>query len=596
MELFKNYNGQDLTNYVLNSENIIDILRNKEFLEYILEPDNHYAFVWLLDGLKNKGLANKFLNPYFLDRLTTDERSYDKYNAIISYCPDVLESANDKAIKFLIKNSNLHFMFDNLSLIVANKMLDYLILNDNNRINVLANLSTKVQVGLFNSSNMEKILGLKDFEMYFLNFCPGVIIKLFEHKKYSDLMLNLDKEGLYSLSLKFLNYEVPACVSNNKKLINVIASIEDPSYYRNIIKNFMSKNYNLVEKLEKKRKKYVDNLVSTINGDGIFEEYISLRNYIVKNKIDEKIYNRLPYELHDDMSDDKLKKITLKRIFENICDLFFKDYPKNVLINMKQIISFLDASKQSVIPIDRRRIYDLILNFNILSLNDIKALYKVLCKYENLDALLYEDLRNCKNKSYDIFNDAFLKIGESKNLKNETLSKTYGLDVYLLNGEDFTSCIHVGCFQNYSLKGTISLSVIGTDCIGTFYKEDIIVGFEHLSPDNIMHMYSADSYTVGKYGSNRVNGIYIPKSFLSQTSNYNEILYSEKDNKTLRPSYVVCKDEIDPESVEYAKMYGLPIVLINTKKYLISSACDKQENYQNHASESFNEDYFGKSK
>lgn len=294
------------------------------------------------------------------------------------------------------------------------------------------------------------------------------------------------------------------------------------------------------------------------------------------------------------MNDSKLRQITIKRLFENICDLFFKDYPKNVLLNIKQVINFISESCESVIPIERENIYRLILYFNTLSLSDIKALYKSLSSFDDISSLLYDDIRNCKNKSYEIFNNEFLKIKESDKLLNKELSEEVGCNVYKLDGEDFVACVHVGHVSKNFPRKTMSLSVIGTECIGTFYKDDIIVGFEYLDPNKIMHMYSADSYTSNQYGSSRVNEIYTPKSLLKSTNYFNEVLYSEMDNKVLFPNYVVCKDGIDDNSINYAKDNNLPIVLINTKKYSINNASDKEEKYQSYASESLEEDYFGK--
>lgn len=596
MKYFKNYRGEDLTNYVINSIDVSSILIDEEFLDYILEPENHYAFVWLVDGLKDDSkLSNAFLTTKFLDRILLDERARDKYNAIISYNPSILEKASDKVIEFLVNTKDLYFIYTRLNLIVANKMLDYIIHNDNDKVSVLSALSSSVQIGLFNPTNMEKILNLKSLQDCYLKFCPEVIIKLFEQKKYRDLILNLSKEKLNNLSIKFQNYEMPNWVQNNKELVKLIANIENPSYYRSIIRNFTPNNYNLVLNLEKERNCYVDNLIASLNSEGIFKEYIDLRNYIEKNGIDRKIYNCLPEELHIcDLNDSKLRQITIKRLFENICDLFFKDYPKNVLLNIKQVINFINESRESVIPVERENIYRLILYFNTLSLSDIKALYKSLSSFDDISSLLYDDVRNCKNKSYEIFNNEFLKIKESDKLLSKELSEEVGCNVYKLDGEDFVACVHVGHVSKDFPRKTMSLSVIGTECIGTFYKDDIIVGFEYLDPNKIMHMYSADSYTSNQYGSSRVNEIYTPKSLLKSTNYFNEVLYSEMDNKVLFPNYVVCKDEIDDNSINYAKDNNLPIVLINTKKYSINNASDKEEKYQSYASESLEEDYFGK--
>lgn len=596
MQEFELYGGNDLVNYVLKSSNIKELLTNKKFINYIMKPENHYAFVWLIYGMENnKELINIFLNKNFLDEILLDERAKDKYNAIISSVPFILENASDKVIQFLLSKSDLYFLFRDINLVVANKMLDYILLNDNSKLFVLANLPSNVQEGLFNPSNMEKILKMKMLEKCYWKFSPGVIVKLFEQEKYRDLILNSQPEVLLALSSKFKRYELPSFIQKDKALIDKISSIENPSLYRNIIKNFCVSNYELVENVENKRKDYVSALIVSINEDGIFEEYIKLREYIKKYGYNKKVMTVLPAELRLNQTDNEsLKKLTFKRLFENICDLYFKDYPNNVLLNLNQIINFINETKLEIIPYDRRVIYELIIHFDKLSLNAIKVLNKKISLLNSLDFLLYNDLRNCKDKSYELFNDSFIKLSEHKELEDEESSLKYNTKVYKLDGEDFTACVHVGeVYKDYANKMTISLSIIGTDNIGVFNDNNIIVGFSKFKVDKIMHMYNADSYTSNQYGTNRVNKIYTPKTLLKETSFYNEVLYSEMDGEVLFPDYVVCKDEIDDESVQYAQKYNLPILIINTKKYKTSYKREDEENYQECAYDSVDTDYFG---
>ena len=93
MYFFKNYKGEDLTNYVLRSPQIEQILSDEEFLNYILEPENHYCFVWLLaEFQKNTKLSNIFLTNEFLDRIVDDERANDNE---INYQRYASESLNE---------------------------------------------------------------------------------------------------------------------------------------------------------------------------------------------------------------------------------------------------------------------------------------------------------------------------------------------------------------------------------------------------------------------------------------------------------------------------------------------------------------------
>ena len=595
---FKSYKNEELVNYVINNPKVESILTDEEFLNYILKPENNYAFIWLLYGLHdNKKLTNAFLNKTFLSEILNDKLAVNKYEAILSQSAYVLEDANEDVISFLINTNKLYYSFTYLNLVVANKLLDYIVEKDNDKAFVLAKLSTKVQDGLFNPTNMEKLLKLESLKGCCLSFAPSVIVKLFEHKEYKNLILNLSQDKFDYLASKFENYEIPAYIQNNKELIKALSSVENPSYFRSIVNHLKINNFVLANTLEEERKNYVQDLFNTLNNDGVFQKYIDFYNYLSNNGINYNMYNSLPAELHlNNLDNNALKMVTKKRLFENMCDLFFKDYPKNVLLNIKQVMNFLKFSKEELVPSERKIIYNLILNFGDLSINEIKELYKNLSKTPFLSSLLYEDIRNCRDRSYQLFNESFLKLKNSSNLKDEMLSKKTGLDVYVLDGSDFTACVHVGKISKESPKKTISLSIIGSKCIGTFYYDDVIVGFEHLVPNRIMHVYKSDSYSSGIDGTVKVNEIYTPDALLRQTASFNEVLYNEMSNGVLLPSYVVCKDEIDLKSIDYAKENNLPIVLLNTKKYYINFYQSKDEDYQQSASESLTENYFSKSK
>ena len=72
------------------------------------------------------------------------------------------------------------------------------------------------------------------------------------------------------------------------------------------------------------------------------------------------------------------------------------------------------------------------------------------------------------------------------------------------------------------------------------------------------------------------------------------ILYSEK-NYQLIPDYVICIDNIDTESYNYAKENKLPIVIINSSKYKISRNYTDDIDYRD-TYLTREEDYYGTSK
>ena len=125
-------------------------------------------------------------------------------------------------------------------------------------------------------------------------------------------------------------------------------------------------------------------------------------------------------------------------------------------------------------------------------------------------------------------------------------------------------------------KKTMSLSIIGDKNINYFNSgtNDIIFGFNKLKADNIMHLSNTDSYTSHEYGTDKIQKIYNTDSLMNDTQGYNEILYSEKNLVDFKPDFIVAFDFITDKQIEVANYFNLPIVLINSSKYLKKSGLE----------------------
>ena len=84
-------------------------------------------------------------------------------------------------------------------------------------------------------------------------------------------------------------------------------------------------------------------------------------------------------------------------------------------------------------------------------------------------------------------------------------------------------------------------------------------------------MYESDSYTEKLYGSKVIPRIYTPENLIFRTNDYNEILYknllTQNKQDTIKPSYVICYDEIKEGDLSIAKINNIPIILLQTKYY-----------------------------
>lgn len=570
---------RQLYDFIIHNEDIKNILNDEEFKEYLLKPENHYCFVWLVQDLSYSDLKLLLDNNYLEKIIKCDKYAIDKFNAIINSKNEVLLSANDKILEFIILNcESLYFVFSSFGIEIAEKLLDLIITKSEDKLFCLKYFNKNVQEMLFTVENIERLNKIPSFYNIFLTLSSNAILKLMKFENYKDIIRTLNKEQLINFTSKMKNIDFTKYLINDNLFLHNIASIEDPNYYRNVVNNLLINNYEIVEKIENYRLNYIKNLFNQIDNNGIFEIYKNLKNYIFKNGIDSKIYDKVPKEIiYSDFTDDDLLKLSNKRKFELLCEVYFKDYAKNVIFNLREIMKY---DNYNIISEKRKKLYNMFLKFNELSQNEIDLLIENINK-EDYSAILYEDIRNIKNATYNSYNDQFIKLDISTDLYSKKLSFENDIDVYYLDGQDFVACVHCGYFsrKDYNNK-TISLSLIGTENIGVFDEDNLILGFNYLMPDKIMHVYNADSYTSKEEGSSRINKIYDAHDLLKQTYKYNEVLYSQKNSKNLSADYVVCMDKIDEESLSYAKSENIPILVINTKKYIISKGIVEEEDYQ----------------
>ncbi len=588
MRDFEVYYGEDLKNFVLRSPNIDEILVDDEFLNHILKPENHYAFVWLVDGLTIKQ-AKLFLNNNFLYKITNDKRGVDKFNAILSYKPEVMENASDSIYKYVLNQDYLYQDFCYFDFVTASKMFYYLVNKEPDKIDRIGSFSAGVQKSLMTPENIEKLNSNRVFYGVAFLLDPLAVKELLKYDKYRKKVYDLTDDELVYFSGKISSLSIEDVFMRDDNFINKIITLADTNYYRKIINNLLISNYNLTLLMEEKRIKFVKKEVNSINNEGIFKSYLD----VLKNGSNEYFDILIPLEFLDgDFSKEVAIQLTRRRIFEMLCDVYFKDFAKNVLINIKEIINFLNAYKEDIIPLERKRLYECFLNFSKLDTESIKYLSNHVDNYPDYASLLYEDIRICKNTSLKLFNDSLLKLKESRTLCDDALSAQLGIPIYKLDGEDFTALVHTGNFKRDSRHKTISLSLIGTENIGVYERENLIFGFDSFNVENVMHVYNEDSYTVHERGSRRANKIYTPHQLLKETNLYNEILYDEKNGSNLNVSYLVCMDKVDEKTLNYAKMHGFPIVVINTNKYKINKSQNVITNYQEFHDEGYKENYF----
>jgi len=107
------------------------------------------------------------------------------------------------------------------------------------------------------------------------------------------------------------------------------------------------------------------------------------------------------------------------------------------------MIEYNDSLIDKVIDEERIVLYKKILDFEELSFEERKKLYKECQKYGNLVDLFYDDYRKCRDNTYtNLISSAINPENMSKQLSLEK-SQKYGVPIYELTGEKFYAFVHI---------------------------------------------------------------------------------------------------------------------------------------------------------
>ena len=340
MNEWKNYSGLELKEFVIRNIDKKEILQDDEIKEYLLKAENHYAFVWLVQELDIENVKLLLDNNFLEKIIAVDSRASDKINAIIDSKNEIFSSVNDNILEYILDCNNLYFLFSYFNIEVADKLFNLIITKKVDKLSSFKYFNPDIQEKLLTIENIEKLNSIPAF-LYMISSLSGkAILKLLPFENYKEVIRNFSKDSMIAFTENMRNTDFTSYILNDNSFILSIATLEDPNYYRHIINNLLYNNYELVDKIEKYRLKYIQNQFNMINENGIFENYEYIKNYVIKNGIDSTIYNKIPRDmfLFEDFTDDNLLKLTNRRKFEMLCDIYFKDYARNVLFNLKSMV------------------------------------------------------------------------------------------------------------------------------------------------------------------------------------------------------------------------------------------------------------------
>ncbi len=505
-------------------------LKNIDFRKRLFTSEGHYPFVWLVQELEGDELLY-LLDDDLIPFLINDERLSDKLNAIIT-------CGNHYNNLFLKKEKVIKAIYDNSSLLknflrylgkeFAQNYLNYLLsIGD---LSSFPYLNSSVQLEMLkNSLNFEKIKSLKPDSNFFIELSKEAIEYLLNDKYFENLFLDMNIYNISYIIKK--DVTLPNYLINSNILINKYLSIDNNIIFLEFLTDLEKNNAYLKDVLKDKKKQEYDD---------------KARDYSIE--------------------DDELLELIIVFNYEEI--------PYNFLKNVSSIISYIKQIGKIIIPTNRYQIYEKLINFSSLTKDDKMKLYYEIGNNKNAMAEFYDDFKTCLNDSYKDIKDS---VTDTNTLKPSSLSSKYGVCVYELNGDPFKFLVNHTLMKRNNLnegnawdfsKKYASLSVISDICLGTFRNpsDNVIIGFNQFGYINIAHVYHSDSFTSKEYGSKRILELYTTDNLLKRTRGYNEVLM--KNSNLLKPSCVICYDEIKLGDVEASKILGnIPLVLIHTDKY-----------------------------
>ena len=554
--LKKNSYIEDRITYILNYSNYVDLLfNNQKFLDLFLSTDisKYYASLKNLNNKTYDLIVNRCLELNKDINLTGQLISYfnkdyrlkfiDKYDYPNDLIYEMLKR-NPKILgKKILEKYNIDLLSHNIpvgGLVAAGKSLSfedmtkrkgYSYVNSSGEVFYLSSdlLNMDVAKKLWNELNV--------YEYRFLindaNYCGDPTnLNNYAKTKEEEFILNTDYPKIYQNIFDMI-----------KKLSNLDSSSNE---YRDIFRN-------LIRQIQ------------------IFpNEYTNLRMLIFNDEFDEVI-NLITKSLDEKKSD-------------YIIDYHFEENYYNVMYDLRELLEFYYAGNIDI-PEDRLYLYQKIVNIDMLSSQEKIELHNELKQY-NMMEFFYDDMTFARKKVREALKDYAMVKDELVKFKDEELSNEYGVDVYNINDNPFFAIVKSGIRFEDSLPVGHSYSLVGNGCISVFgslkNSNTYVYDASDLNPEQIVHIFPEDSYTLyqpfsfTEKATDRVEQLMMPDELLYNKRTYNEILILEQGSMQtdidsriprLKRIALYCVDQITAKDVETAKIQGIGIMLINSKKY-----------------------------
>ncbi len=600
------------------------ILANDEIKHKLIDNPKRYNFIWLAQE-QNDYIIPSLLEGNGLNILANTTEVVDKLNGIITsgqeYLTDLFKNSEFIAL-VLNHHQSLSYLYSEITSEAAYNFVEHLI-----DMKTDIKLLTEI-ICLVNKQAQIKIvetLNLPD-EIFW-----DLVINM--NPKASDILMKNNSVGKHLNDFNLTRLDalfkqeifLPSDIIEDKKFMKSFTTMLDVKAFRILMINLEKAND--VDLIEQKRKSFYEIMIDSYDEENqmlsIFNElYLSLKNLlntstvnlgfvynslvnVIPNKLDsEYLYtlDLLISEINNINPESLLsffQKLSNLELTNMIIDYHFEDVYFNVLKDIEILFKFYESGGLSLNEEDYK-LYNAILHLDKLSYLEKIKLHEKMKSYDFKEKF-YDDVRNAKNMSYQMINDSILNAERVKKYKNEELSKGYGVDVYVLEGEPFSALVKsFGVSKSQVLKTHFvinnspygSFSLDGSDKLETYNnpRDYYNILYDGMSPEQIIHTFSVDSFTSrpSKYDNNftdRFNEILTPSSLINNSDYYNEILIRqaslarplEIDERIPVPKIVslYCYDEITENDIESARNLGIGITLVLTRNYSKKTNIDR---------------------
>ena len=366
--------------------------------------------------------------------------------------------------------------------------------------------------------------------------------------------------------------------------------------YESVFSKLSSNDYHEVGKIS-------DNLINdaefikriiTISNPFIFDRFMKMIEYKMDTSPIYEERNKYIKKILLNLNNNSFNE---RWITEYIIGYYFQDNYYNFMTNFYQMLRYLEYSKKDLISKENIGLYKEFVDLRNMSLKDKIEFFKLLLDDIDVMGTFYDDMKTVREDSHKELVNKALKLNHDSKIYNIDISKRLNIDVYFLDGEEFygfVRCLSISSndmFDNYKYVNSInnnlgdSFSYIGNHNIGTidYLQSSVALFYDNIDYKNIMYVHRADLHSKrmniqDDYLTEKENEIVTPNSLIANTNNYNEI-YIKHGVNGIKPTALICYDTITSNDIDFARKYGLSILVINRRKYKRFDAYDEYDDY-----------------